>query len=416
MRREISEESITELAESISRLGLIHPVVIRRDGKLIAGERRLKACQFLGWTSIPVSFAEDLPERELYKIELEENVKRQDMTWQDRCLAMLRLHELNLEENPKTTYEETGDSAGISRGHAQAQIAVAKELRAGNPRLAEVKEFSVARGIVQRQTERAKQDQLSQIKVSFPKEPASGNGTAFDGHTGVASVVAEKPPSPIITASFLEWVETYSGQPFNFIHCDFPYGINANKFNQGASDAFGGYEDTPELYWSLVRALIEHREKLLGSSGHILFWFSMRYYTETLAALSEHFWVDPYPLIWFKSDNVGTLPDPTRGPRRVYEVAFLCSHGDRKIISSVANTFAAPTVRTGEHMSEKNPVMLRHFMRMFVDENTRLLDPTCGSGSALRAARSLACTNLIGLEINSDFADAARRAFDAEPI
>ena len=38
------------LARSIQEIGLLHPVVIRPEGKLIAGERRLWALKLLGWT------------------------------------------------------------------------------------------------------------------------------------------------------------------------------------------------------------------------------------------------------------------------------------------------------------------------------------------------------------------------------
>src|SRR5882762_739876 len=46
---------ISALAESIREIGLLHPVVVTPDGKLIAGQRRLEACQLLGWTDIPVT-------------------------------------------------------------------------------------------------------------------------------------------------------------------------------------------------------------------------------------------------------------------------------------------------------------------------------------------------------------------------
>ena len=38
-----------------TEIGLLHPIVIRPDGKLIAGERRLRAAKLLGWTEIPVT-------------------------------------------------------------------------------------------------------------------------------------------------------------------------------------------------------------------------------------------------------------------------------------------------------------------------------------------------------------------------
>jgi len=43
------------LARSIADHELLHPVVVRPDGQLIAGERRLRAAQLLGWTEIPVT-------------------------------------------------------------------------------------------------------------------------------------------------------------------------------------------------------------------------------------------------------------------------------------------------------------------------------------------------------------------------
>jgi len=45
---------IDGLAKSIADVGLLHPIVIRPDGRLIAGCRRLKACRTLGWTKVPV--------------------------------------------------------------------------------------------------------------------------------------------------------------------------------------------------------------------------------------------------------------------------------------------------------------------------------------------------------------------------
>src|SRR5713226_3509350 len=43
------------LAESIADVGLLHPVVVTPEGRLIAGQRRLEACRLLGWTEIPVT-------------------------------------------------------------------------------------------------------------------------------------------------------------------------------------------------------------------------------------------------------------------------------------------------------------------------------------------------------------------------
>jgi ParB family transcriptional regulator, chromosome partitioning protein len=46
---------VAGLAQSIAEVGLLHPIVVSPDGILIAGERRLRAVQQLGWTEVPVT-------------------------------------------------------------------------------------------------------------------------------------------------------------------------------------------------------------------------------------------------------------------------------------------------------------------------------------------------------------------------
>src|SRR5687767_4185626 len=56
-RRDVDPTALEELKASILKAGLLQPVVVRAGGdggyELIAGERRLRACQALGWERIP---------------------------------------------------------------------------------------------------------------------------------------------------------------------------------------------------------------------------------------------------------------------------------------------------------------------------------------------------------------------------
>jgi DNA modification methylase len=56
--------------------------------------------------------------------------------------------------------------------------------------------------------------------------------------------------------------------------------------------------------------------------------------------------------------------------------------------------------------------MLCKFFPMFVDENTLMLDPTCGSGTSLRAAKSLGASYVLGIEKKPNFVEDATRAFE----
>jgi N6-adenosine-specific RNA methylase IME4 len=68
---------LTGLAASIVEIGLLHPIVIRPDGTLIAGERRLRAVESLGWKEVPVTVI-DIDS--IVRGEYAENTQRKDFT------------------------------------------------------------------------------------------------------------------------------------------------------------------------------------------------------------------------------------------------------------------------------------------------------------------------------------------------
>ncbi|GHV69245.1 chromosome partitioning protein ParB [Spirochaetia bacterium] len=76
IRKEMGD--IASLADSMKRFGQISPIVINKNNILIAGERRLRAAQTLGWRTINAVIA-DLPGK-LAKLEweVEENLQRRD--------------------------------------------------------------------------------------------------------------------------------------------------------------------------------------------------------------------------------------------------------------------------------------------------------------------------------------------------
>jgi len=64
-------------------------------------------------------------------------------------------------------------------------------------------------------------------------------------------------------------------------------------------------------------------------------------------------------------------------------------------------------------MSAKPEPVLRHFFRMFCDSTTLMLDPTCGSGTSLRAAESIGVGHVLGLEIDPEFAKKAELSLES---
>ncbi len=401
-RREITPQAIEKLASSISRAGrLIHPPTIERSGKLRVGETRWEAVKFLGWTHMEVQYVEDLDENQLYLLELEENLARVDLPWQDECAAVLRYHELQLSD-PTWTATKTADALGMSVKTVSAHMDVGKALRKGeNTLVTGAEKFSTARGIVQRSQERAKASAITSLAVKLNPTGA------------VAKAAAIIPTVPLLHADFHDWEEDYEGErDVNFVHCDFPYGIDAGEHHQGQGKSQGGYEDTFGVYEALLRTLGHAMETVVSDSAHLMFWFSMDYYQWTLDALTAIGWkVQSKPLIWVKNDGTGILPDPTRGPRWGYETAFLASRGDRKIVRAKTNWVAHPGKDKSIHMSEKPVPMLKHFMEMLVDNYTVMLDPTCGSGNAVKAAQQLGASRVLGLERDEEFYNRAKEAY-----
>lgn len=119
-RKVISEEKVTELAQSIKANGLIQPVVVRRSGngyQLVVGERRYLACRKLGWEKISAA-VKALSDNDMATIALIENLQREDLSFVDEANAYVNLmHKLNI------TQEE------LARKLGKTQSTVANKIR-----------------------------------------------------------------------------------------------------------------------------------------------------------------------------------------------------------------------------------------------------------------------------------------------
>ena len=427
--------SIEALAASLDTLGLLNPITVKRDGTLIAGARRLAAAQSLGWVLIPVHFYEELSPDELILVESEENIRRKDFEWKEECLAIHRYVETRRRLGLPGSLEDCGEASGNPKTFMYQRFAVAEEILVGNPRVLGADSINSAYGLIRRAHERIVDTELSKLDIGgiFRDEGASEEDhtaevTARITADGIIRVEDVKTYAPIssvrpaeldiLLSNFLSWIKSYEGERFNFIHCDFPYGIGLDESDQASADTWTDYEDTPEIFWELTGELLNHRDRIMLSSAHMIFWFPFSnskgelIYPELLKFFklrAPELKINPYPLVWHKSDGRGIIPDYQRGPRRTYETALFISRGDRKILSPVANSYSCPTARAlGSHPSTKPEPMLGHFFRMVVDDLTDMLDPTCGSGTSLIAAEELGASRVCGLEISPKFWDIAQ--------
>lgn len=106
-RRDFNEEALQELADSISELGVIQPITLRKeeDGSymIIAGERRFRASQLAGKTTIP-AYILSANEKDTIEMALIENIQREDLNPLEIALAYQQLieqHNLSQEQLSK---------------------------------------------------------------------------------------------------------------------------------------------------------------------------------------------------------------------------------------------------------------------------------------------------------------------------
>ncbi len=189
-RRDMSNEALEELASSIKAQGVIQPIIVRQLAgdryEIIAGERRWRAAQMAGLTTVPC-LIKQVEDNAAVAIALIENIQREDLNAMEEAIALkrladefelthaqvaeavgksratvtnlLRLNSLN--EEVKTLLEH-GD---LEMGHARALLALSGDAQTLAARQVAGKEMTV------RETEKLVQKLLEPAPVAVPAQP-----------------------------------------------------------------------------------------------------------------------------------------------------------------------------------------------------------------------------------------------------
>ena len=114
-RRTFDEESLDELAASITEVGLLQPVVVRALGRgryeLVMGERRWRACQRAGLDYIP-AIVRETHDNDMLRDALLENLHRQQLDPLEEAAAYQQLL-----DDFGATHEQLAQKVGRSRPH-----------------------------------------------------------------------------------------------------------------------------------------------------------------------------------------------------------------------------------------------------------------------------------------------------------
>ena len=116
---------IASLAKSIEEIGLLHPIVVTPEGKLIAGGRRLKACKALGWDTVPVHrvYLQDITKGEYH-----ENTARKDFLPSEavaiqKALLPIESQAARERQGTRTDLQPPAKLAGGWRGQTRDKVA-----------------------------------------------------------------------------------------------------------------------------------------------------------------------------------------------------------------------------------------------------------------------------------------------------
>lgn len=112
-RREFDEEALQELANSIHELGIVQPITLRQIAEnryqIIAGERRWRASQLAGLTTIP-AYIRTINDENVMEMALVENIQREDLNAVEIALAYQHLL-----DNTGFTQEKVAERVGKKR-------------------------------------------------------------------------------------------------------------------------------------------------------------------------------------------------------------------------------------------------------------------------------------------------------------
>jgi ParB/RepB/Spo0J family partition protein len=380
-QRQENVSDIEDLKQSVSQLrrsypesgGFINPIVVRVvEDKviLVAGERRLRTALALDLPDIPVRYFNELSEAEAEVVELEENIKRKELSWKDQVRAIGRLHILYKKNAPGWKIEQTAEAISLHHSYLRQILHVFDALDTG--RVDKAESITQAYNTLHRFSERKAESIVGDIIVAGARLFAAGAsalagaaqagaqaaatledsftttsaikvaqepGDLLDGEvtnspalmsvgwneaTQTASIMVgtkvEAPPpppayvppaDPIICTNFVEWIKTYNGPKFSLIHCDFPYGNYRGGDSQGSlsgTETEEFYDNTEDVYWNLVDALTGGLDRIMSYSAHMIFWMNMNFYTETVGRLRKTgLMVHDHPLVWHKTGGPGGL-------------------------------------------------------------------------------------------------------------
>lgn len=386
-RKEFDLNKINELADSIQKLGLLHPPVVRKTESgysLVAGERRLRAITSLSQLdegvkcgdvlvppgSCPVLLISDLSPLAAREAELEENIIRVDLSWQEKAAAVAELESLRVAQSGKPVTakalarEIAGDLANANDVmNVRESLIVSKHL--ADPEVQKAKSQKEALKVIEKKAKAEHRQKLAE---------------QFD---------LSRTPHKLVNKDCREALRDLPDACIDVVLTDPPYGIDAQDFGEQSSTGHA-YEDSREYFDSLMQEVIPEFFRVMKPDSHIYLFCDPRRYAKLEALCREAgFLVWHVPLIWSKSN--GMLPQPDFGPRRTYEMILFARKGQRKVLAVKPDVLQYANEKELSHGAQKPVDLFSDLLFRSANPGDTVLDAFAGSGTILPAATAVSC-------------------------
>lgn len=399
-RQRTSVGDISKLSDSIKRYGLLQPLVVDANNTLIAGGRRFTALTALGWKQVPVYRLSDLPPHIRAEMELEENVRREALPWQDHVCAIADIHKLRARDAALSgddwSMAATGELLDRTAASVSYAVAVAAAIKAKDPDILKCISLRDALSVLaERKRTEAIRELASRVSTSQSSQGPSDKAPAVvvtqaDTQTPKASVNLRQLAVNDDGISFLSSLRSC----IPVIYTDPPYGLDMKLLNQENSakidtatvDAEHNVEDNLRL----LRHFIPLAWEALTPTGICVLWYDLDHHN-MLQDLANKcgFSVQRWPIIWVK-DQLCKNEQAACNFTKNYETAMVLRKPKATLnFAQPTSTFICGNDRNAEGVSHPfwKPVALHAWvMAAIAAPGSLILDPFAGHGSIPIAA------------------------------
>lgn len=380
---------LESLAVSLLKFGQLQPIIVDANMELADGYRRMNAAAMNGWTEVEVIVRDQMDELDLREVELEANIARKDMTWQERVKSVAELDRLRRVKDPNWTQEQTGAVAGLQRTRVTEAIQLDRMMKVF-PELADAKDINQAKSWMQ-----AKAGLVTR-KLAVDASPDYGE--------------LEK---KVILGDSVEVIKSIPDHSFHAIITDPPFGINYDKRTEGEVGQLTSYVDDENSYRRLL-SMAPDLYRVVRPNGWLIWFLGISWYERARDCFRAAGWtVDEIPLIWNRSGGRTFTTRPDRYFTRGYDIALHCLKGDPQIVQRGKSNVLTiePVSQSERELLVERPVELyTELIRRLTVPGETVADFFCGSGSCAAAAASLQ-RDFFTVELSPE-----RRAFAIQKI